>query len=75
MDRIRVDCYSGYRGEEIPRRFWMQSRCVVVLEVVDRWLSPDHRYFKVLGSDGDLYILRHDTHGNLWELTFFYKRV
>jgi hypothetical protein len=51
----------------------MHSRCVVVQEVVDRWLAPDHRYFKVLGSDGDLYILRHDPHANQWELTFFSK--
>ncbi len=73
MDQIRVECYSGHRGEETPRRFWMQSRCIVVQDVVDRWLSPDHRYFKVLGSDGDLYILRHDPHGNRWDLTFFLK--
>ncbi len=73
MDRIRVDCYSGYRGEEVPRRFWMQSRCIMVQEVLDRWLAPDHRYFKVRGSDGDLYILRHDPHADRWALTFFSK--
>jgi len=73
MDQIRVDCYSGHRGEETPRRFWLQSRCVTVCEVMDRWLAPDHRYFKVLGSDGDLYILRHDPHVHQWELTFFSK--
>jgi hypothetical protein len=74
MDRIRVDCYSGYRGEEVPRRFWMHSRCIMVQEVLDRWLAPDHRYFKVRGSDGDLYILRHDPHANQWALTFFSKQ-
>lgn len=73
MEQIRVDCYSGHRGEETPCRFWLQSRCVTVLEVMDRWLAPDHRYFKVLGSDGDLYILRHDPFGHRWELTFFSK--
>lgn len=71
MDGIRVDCYSGYRGEETPRRFWLDSRHVEVRQVLDRWLAPDHRYFKVLGSDGDLYILRHDPYGQSWELTFF----
>jgi len=73
MDGIRVDCYSGYRGEEVPRRFWMHSRCIVVQEVLDRWLAPDHRYFKVRGSDGDLYILRHDPRADRWALTFFSK--
>jgi hypothetical protein len=74
LNQIRVDCYSGHRGEETPRRFWMESRCVQVDEVLDQWLSPDHRYFKVLGDDGDIYILRHDPHGQAWELTFFNKR-
>ncbi len=74
LERIRVDCYCGYRGEETPRRFWIESRCVEVREVLDRWLSPDHRYFKILGSDGDVYILRHDPESQVWELTFFEAR-
>lgn len=73
MDQICVECYSGYRGEETPRRFWLTGRCIEVREVMDRWLAPDHRYFKVLGSDGDIYILRHDPQGHIWELTFFSK--
>jgi hypothetical protein len=74
VDQIRVDCYSGHRGEETPRRFWMASRCVEVIQVLDRWLSPDHRYFKLLGDDGDIYILRHDPHGCQWEMTFFMRK-
>jgi hypothetical protein len=74
VNRIRVDCYSGYRGEETPRRFWIASRCVQVEQVLDRWLAPDHRYFKILGDDGDIYILRHDTRAFVWELTFFMQR-
>jgi hypothetical protein len=44
---------------------------VVVKAVRDRWLSPDHRYFKLEGDDGDLYIVRHDPRQGLWELTFY----
>ena len=40
-------------------------------EVLDRWLAPDHRYFKLRGDDGDVYIIRHDVHAGLWELTMF----
>ena len=57
---VRVECYAGYRGEETPRRFSFGERQVEVDEVVDRWLSPDHRYFKVRGDDGGVYALRHD---------------
>ena len=71
LTNIRVDCYCGYRGEQTPRRFWIEARCVEVGQVLDCWLAPDHRYFKVMGDDGDLYILRHDPYGHTWELSFF----
>ena len=72
---VRVECHAGYRGEETPRRFYIRGtpleRCVDVVEVLDRWLAPDHRYFKVLGNDGDTYILRHDAAADRWEMTMF----
>lgn len=66
-----VTCYAGYRGEEEPREFSIGERKIHVVELLDRWLSPDHRYFKVRGSDGNIYILRHDFATNEWELTMF----
>ncbi len=71
MNHLRVDCYSGYRGEETPLRFWLDARCVTVLKVLDRWLAPDHRYFKLLGDDHGAYILRHDPYADVWEMIFF----
>jgi hypothetical protein len=68
---IRVECYAGYRGEETPRRFYIGQRQIEVLEVIDRWLSPDHRYFKVKGDDDGTYILRHDVPSDRWEMTLF----
>lgn len=37
---------------------------------MDRWLAPDHRYFKVRGGDAT-YILRHDVTADAWELVLF----
>lgn len=68
---VAVTCTNGYRGEETPKRFRIGSRTVEVREVLDRWLSPDHRYFKLQGDDGGIYILRHDPHRWQWEMTFF----
>lgn len=72
--QIRVVCYSGYRGEETPRRFYLGERLIEVAEVVDRWLAPDHRYFKIRCAAGHRYILRHDSRADLWELTLFVNR-
>ena len=71
MMEIRVTCHAGYRGEETPVRFWLGERVVEVTSVEDRWLAPDHRYFKVIGDDGACYILRHDSRAWTWELMFY----
>ena len=65
---IRVDCYTGYRGEEEPRSFVFGERRFAVLEIVDRWLDPEHRYFKVKADDGRTFVLRHDSLADGWEL-------
>jgi hypothetical protein len=39
--------------------------------VVDAWLAPDYRYFKLRGADGSTYLVRHDEQSNIWELTMF----
>ena len=68
--RISVECYAGYRAEESPLRFRLGDRMVDVVEVLDRWLGLDHRYFKVKAADG-LYILRNEILSGDWELTMF----
>ncbi|MEE4354955.1 MAG: hypothetical protein V2I97_00695 [Desulfococcaceae bacterium] len=69
--RIRVECYSGYRGEETPRALYLGEKKIAVSEVIDRWLAPAHRYFKIIGDDKGLYIVRHDSVNFEWELTFY----
>ena len=68
---VKVTCYAGYRGEETPRAIGLESRTIGVKEVRDRWLDPTHRYFKLLGDDDALYIIRHDVQSGKWELTFY----
>lgn len=64
---IRVERQAGYRGEEEPRAFTLGERRFVVQEILDRWLDPRHRYFKVR-VDGRRFIARHDTASGEWEL-------
>lgn len=65
---IRVECHAGYRGEEEPRAFTLGERRFAVLEILDRRLDPEHRYFKVRVDDGRMFVLRHDTSSGQWEL-------
>jgi hypothetical protein len=66
---LQVECYAGHRGDEKPRMLLIDERKIFVEEVLDSWLGPDHRYFKLKGDDGEVYIIRQDTTSGSWELT------
>ena len=68
---LHVECSADHRGEETPRAFTIGDRRVFVDEILDRWLATDHRYFKLKGDDGDMYIVRQDTTSGAWDLTLF----
>jgi hypothetical protein len=68
---IGVECYAGHRGEQTPRTLILGDRRIGVVEVVDAWLAPDHRYFKLRAEDDHTYLVRHDERSGTWELTMF----
>ena len=69
--KIKVACYSGYKGEETPKSISLADAVIQVVEVLDQWLAPDHRYFKCRGDDGGMYLIRHDVATSQWELVYF----
>jgi hypothetical protein len=68
---VHVECYAGHRGEQTPRAIVLHGERIEVAAVLDQWLAPDHRYFKVADAPGDTYIIRHDATHDRWELTMF----
>lgn len=69
--QIRVECYAGYRGEQAPRTLILGGRRLDVAEILDQWLAPEHRYFKLRAADTHTYIVRHDAIRDTWELTMY----
>jgi hypothetical protein len=65
---IRVDCYSGYKGDERPVRLKLKDGAREIVAIEDRWYTPGATYFRVLAGDGDRYLLRHDEGQDLWSL-------
>jgi hypothetical protein len=68
---VRVECYAGHRAEEEPRRLHLGTREIAITEILDRWLDPGHRYFKVRGDDGGVYLLRHEVADDRWDMILF----
>ena len=65
---FHVDAYAGYKGEETPRSFRLHGTTYSVAEIIGRWYSENHAYFKVRTSDGRRYVLRYDLDSFKWEL-------
>jgi hypothetical protein len=38
-ERIRVIAYSGYRGEETPKTFFLHGKQIEVVEILSRWIE------------------------------------
>src|SRR2546427_6286757 len=70
----KVECYAGYKGEQTPRAIVQGDRRIAVDDVLDQWLAPDDRYFKIRGDDGDVYIVRQDVASGEWTLTMFERQ-
>jgi hypothetical protein len=69
--QVQVETYVDEGGTEKLRRFRLDSRVVDVADNIDQWHGADYRYVKVRGSDGNMYILRHNEIRATWELTMY----
>ena len=72
---VRVECYAGRKGDERPVRFHLGDQPYEVDEILDQWYGPSATFFKVQGSDGNLYVLRRSEPQGEWSLEAFRRLV
>ena len=65
---MKVESYAGYKGEETPRAFTLDGVRILVQDVIERWYSESHSYFRVCASDQHRYVLRYDLDREQWEM-------
>ena len=68
MELLTVESYAGSKAEEHPLRLWINKREIEVISIKSRWLTPEGRYFKVVGDDGRLYVLGYNGASDTWNL-------
>ena len=72
---VKVECYSGYRVNERPVAFTINecdyTRSFKIREVIDRWFGETADYFKVIADDENIYLLKYDSHQDVWDLIFY----
>ena len=65
-ENIKVITYSGYRGEESPRAFFINDEKITVVEILDMWIeeklsdSMRKRFFIVRSSNDQRYKIYND---------------
>ena len=68
---MRVECYSGDRGDERPVKLEIGHQMVDITHVEDRWYSPGATFFRVLLANGERYVLRREDAQDVWALEAF----
>ena len=66
--KIEVVAYSGYKANERPVYFLLEDRKKEIIEISNRWIGPDHDYFRVIADDGLQYQLKWDRSLGIWFL-------
>jgi hypothetical protein len=73
-ERVSVIAYSGYRGEETPKEFFLHGKQIEVVEILGRWIEEGSvnratkRFFRVKGSKGPIYKIYYDNERLEWFL-------
>jgi hypothetical protein len=71
-ETIEVTAYSGYRGEERPRAFFIKGEKIGVTELLAAWVEEGprggqrRRVFRLKGTDGHTHILYYDEDRGKW---------
>jgi hypothetical protein len=69
--QVQVDTHTDEAGIQRLSRIRLGEREVEVTDNIDCWYGADHRYVKLRGDDGNLYVLRLDAMRDAWELALF----
>jgi len=71
-EKVSVIAYSGYRGEETPKKFILHGKQIEVVEILSRWLEEGSgdksikRFFKAKGSEGLTHKIYYDENKIEW---------
>jgi hypothetical protein len=79
--RIDMGSYSGQKGEESPRVFFVHGEKITVMNIIRMWIEEEaaqgrgrKRFFSVDGSDGFMHTLYYDEQADGWFYRGFQRK-
>lgn len=64
-----VECYSGYTYAQRPTAIYWQEERLGIDEILNEWLSPCARHFKVITVNSLIFELSFREDSGLWRVT------
>lgn len=70
--RVDIGSYSGYKGEESPRVFFVHGEKITVMNILRMWIEEGEqdrkrrRFYTLEGSDRFIHTLYHDIDSDGW---------
>lgn len=65
---VTVHTYSGYKADEYPLSVQIGDQCLSIIDIEDRWYSPDYSYFKIFTDNAKRYILKQCHKNRIWDI-------
>lgn len=67
-EQFSVEAETGHDGEPEPRAVIIHGERHKVTGITDRWHDEQATYYKLLASDGHMYLVRRELETNYWSL-------
>jgi hypothetical protein len=73
-EKIEVQAYAGYMGEESPRAFFLHGKRIEVMKIIGQWIEEKEdsrqrlRCFRIRGVDWRIRVLCYDEKKMEWML-------
>ena len=64
----QVECHSGYTYAQRPTAVYWQDERLGIEEILDEWLSPNARHFKVITVNRLLFELSYREDSDQWKI-------
>ncbi len=65
---LQVETDKSMPEEQRPLAFWHGGVRKEILDIEDRWYSPEFSYFKIFAADAGTYIIKKNRISGVWSL-------
>ncbi|MDZ7262491.1 MAG: hypothetical protein ONB05_10350 [candidate division KSB1 bacterium] len=81
-NKIKVECYAGYKYPEKPRFLWLEGRKIEVKEILSSWRTEDRKpgkrsilHFRLKTEENEIWEIGYDEGLGQWFLAICLSKL